>query len=158
MTAINLSLVSLPIELVHRILDNLDDLTILMSLRNVCSRLNLIIDTYHRYQTLTMLNIANLRWKSQELPRLYNLLLNNTILVTLDLAYNRIGDEDTWSLANTLKNKKTLKTLVLDLNHIGEQGTQYLADGLENNKALTTIQLGYNAIGAEGTKLLSNAL
>ncbi|CAF4428045.1 unnamed protein product, partial [Rotaria magnacalcarata] len=50
MTAINLSLVSLPIELVYRILDNLDDLTILMSLRNVCSRLNLIIDTYHRYQ------------------------------------------------------------------------------------------------------------
>ena len=47
---VTLSLLTLPIELVYRILDNLDELTILISARNVCTRLNLIIDTYHRYK------------------------------------------------------------------------------------------------------------
>ncbi len=45
-----LSLHTLPVELVYCILDNLDQLTILLSLRNVCARLNDITDTYHRYQ------------------------------------------------------------------------------------------------------------
>jgi hypothetical protein len=44
-----LSLLTLPVEIVYRILDNLDELTILCSVRNVCTRLNLITDTYRRY-------------------------------------------------------------------------------------------------------------
>jgi hypothetical protein len=46
------SLHSLPVELVYRILDNLDDKTILISCRDVCTRLNEITDTYHRYQVI----------------------------------------------------------------------------------------------------------
>ncbi len=45
-----LSLLTLPVELVYRILDNLDEVTILLSFRNVCTRLNIIVDTYYRYQ------------------------------------------------------------------------------------------------------------
>jgi hypothetical protein len=44
------SLITLPIELVYRILDNLNGLTILFSVRNVCTRLNAIIDTYNERQ------------------------------------------------------------------------------------------------------------
>ncbi len=44
------NLLQLPVELLHRILDNLDELTILLSMRNVCIRLNAITDAYHRYQ------------------------------------------------------------------------------------------------------------
>jgi len=44
------SLHTLPAELVHCILDNLDQLTILFSIRNVCMRLNAITDNYYRYQ------------------------------------------------------------------------------------------------------------
>ncbi|CAF4246179.1 unnamed protein product, partial [Adineta steineri] len=44
------SLVTLPIELVYRILDNLEQSTIVFSMRNVCTRLNSTIDTYYRYQ------------------------------------------------------------------------------------------------------------
>jgi hypothetical protein len=40
----------LPVELVYRILDNLDQLTIILSCRNVCTRLNAITDTYRRYK------------------------------------------------------------------------------------------------------------
>jgi len=47
-----LSLHTLPVELVYRILDNLNDLTIFMSCRNVCTRLNAITDTYYPYQVI----------------------------------------------------------------------------------------------------------
>jgi hypothetical protein len=44
------SLLTIPVELVYRILDNLDQRTLLLSVRNVCTRLNLITDKYHRYK------------------------------------------------------------------------------------------------------------
>ncbi len=44
------SLSTLPVEIVYRILDNFDELTILCSMRDVCTRLNLIIDAYQRYK------------------------------------------------------------------------------------------------------------
>ena len=51
-TKMVLSLHTLPIHLVYRILDNLDNFTILVSCRGVCKRLNNIIDTYKRYQVI----------------------------------------------------------------------------------------------------------
>ncbi len=41
---------TLPAELVYRILDNVDETTILFSFRDVCLRLNQTIDTYDRYK------------------------------------------------------------------------------------------------------------
>ena len=51
-TKMALSLHTLPIHLVYRILDNLDNFTILVSCRGVCTRLNDITDTYKRYQVI----------------------------------------------------------------------------------------------------------
>lgn len=45
-----LNLLQLPIEIFYRIFDYLDQSTILISLCNVCQRLNAIRETYHRYQ------------------------------------------------------------------------------------------------------------
>jgi len=53
------SLLQLPVELVYRILDNLDEKSIFLSSRNVCIRLNIIIDTYHRYQVTLSLDFWN---------------------------------------------------------------------------------------------------
>ena len=47
-----LSLHTLPVEIIYRILDDLDVDNILISCRNVCQRLNDIIDTYHRYRVI----------------------------------------------------------------------------------------------------------
>jgi len=44
------SLVTLPVEIIYRILDHQTDFTIICSMRNVCQRLNRIVDSYHRYQ------------------------------------------------------------------------------------------------------------
>jgi hypothetical protein len=40
----------LPVELVYRILDQMDKWTMLCSMQNVCTRIDMILDTYHRYQ------------------------------------------------------------------------------------------------------------
>ncbi|CAF3614612.1 unnamed protein product [Rotaria socialis] len=45
-------ILSLPIELVYKILDNLDDYTILCSIRDSCKKLNDIVDVYPRYRCL----------------------------------------------------------------------------------------------------------
>ena len=44
------SFLKLPVGLVYRILDHLDQLEILFSIRNVCTRLDAITDTYYRYK------------------------------------------------------------------------------------------------------------
>lgn len=45
-----LSLHTLPVPLVYHILDHLSEIALLVSMYNVCQRLNTIIDSYHRYQ------------------------------------------------------------------------------------------------------------
>jgi hypothetical protein len=52
-----LSLHTLPVELVYRILDHLDNKSLFLSCTNICRRLNDIIDTYHRYQVIPSFNI-----------------------------------------------------------------------------------------------------
>ena len=44
------SLHTLPLELVHRILNYLDNFNIFCTMRNVCARINTIVDSYRRYQ------------------------------------------------------------------------------------------------------------
>jgi hypothetical protein len=48
----SLSRHTLPVELVYRILDHLNNKSIFLSCTNVCRRLNDIIDSYHRYQVI----------------------------------------------------------------------------------------------------------
>lgn len=45
-------LLGLPIELIYRILDWVDILTIEISVRNVCTRLRALIDTYRLFQVI----------------------------------------------------------------------------------------------------------
>ncbi len=47
---ITLSLITSPVEIIYRILDHQSDRTIICSMRNVCQRLNTIVDSYDQYQ------------------------------------------------------------------------------------------------------------
>ena len=44
------SLLILPVELVYRILDHLDDWTMSYATKNICTHINTIVDIYHRHQ------------------------------------------------------------------------------------------------------------
>ncbi|CAF0792361.1 unnamed protein product [Adineta ricciae] len=41
---------TLPVELVYRIMDHQNELTLFCSMQNICRRLNQILSTYQRYQ------------------------------------------------------------------------------------------------------------
>ncbi|CAF2163993.1 unnamed protein product, partial [Rotaria magnacalcarata] len=100
------SLLTLPIDIIYRILYQIDNFTIFCSIRGVCARVNAILVTYYRYQNLT----------------------------TLVLKHYRIGNEDVQRLSTALKNDTTLTILSLNDNGVEALGTQYLADALPNNK------------------------
>jgi hypothetical protein len=67
------SLITLPVELVYRILDKLDNFTILCSMLNVCTRINAIVNTYHRYQVNIFLQYSfiSIIWKILFTPTIY---------------------------------------------------------------------------------------
>lgn len=44
------SLHTLPVEVLYRIMNHLDDFNILCTMRNVCTRINTIMDNYRRYK------------------------------------------------------------------------------------------------------------
>jgi hypothetical protein len=44
------TLSTLPVETLHQIFDNLDGTTVLLSVRNVCQRLEAIVNNYNRYE------------------------------------------------------------------------------------------------------------
>ncbi|CAF4415995.1 unnamed protein product [Rotaria magnacalcarata] len=99
------SLLTLSVELIFRILDNLHESTILFSMHNVCAQLNTTTDAYHRYQAFTTLGLTN----------------------------NHIGADGAQRVAETLRNNTTITTLKLGGNQLGDKGAQYLAYALRNN-------------------------
>jgi len=49
-TIMSTSLHTLPVDIVYRILDHLDDTSLFISVSNICQRLNAIQNSYHRFQ------------------------------------------------------------------------------------------------------------
>ena len=45
-----LSLHTIPVEIVYRILDKLHDKALFLSAQNICQRLNAIVNSYYRFQ------------------------------------------------------------------------------------------------------------
>ena len=94
------SLLTLPVELVYRIMDHLDDLAVLCSIRNVCRRINTIVDTYYRYQV----NFSLIKYLSIRVMQ---------TLTTLNLSGKRITDRKAQQIASTLKYSKVSLGLYL---------------------------------------------
>jgi Ran GTPase-activating protein (RanGAP) involved in mRNA processing and transport len=75
-------------------------------------------------------------------------------LTTLDLGWNRIGDEGATELASMLRANATLTTLDLSGNRIGDEGATELASMLGANTTLAKLNLCSNDIDAAGDVLL----
>ncbi|CAF1258628.1 unnamed protein product [Rotaria sp. Silwood1] len=124
------SFLTLPVELIYRILDNLDIFTILCSIFNVSTRINQIVDSYRQHKTTN----------------------------TLQSLGNPLDPQTIYYLVNILQHDKTLRTLYLGYNAISDEGTQYLANVLHHNTSLTTLNLWGNGISSIGARHLANAL
>ncbi|CAF1086309.1 unnamed protein product [Adineta steineri] len=108
---------TLPVELVYRILDHQSDFTMLCSMRNATTTLNLYND-----------RIGNVGAQS-----LGDALPHNTALTTLHLGCNLIGNVGAQSLGDGLRHNTTLTTLDLRNNHIRDIGAQSLSVALRYN-------------------------
>jgi len=75
----SLSLHTLPLEIIYHILDKLDDKSLFLSMRNVCQHLNLIIDSYHRYQITTTFELTQEQIDSEAVKNLARILHTNTV-------------------------------------------------------------------------------
>jgi hypothetical protein len=89
------SLLTLPVELVYRILNSLDDFNIFCTMRDVCTHTNTIMNNYRRYkvkfsafslifflyftQTLTTLQLCNTKMDLQGIIQLANTLKQNKV-------------------------------------------------------------------------------
>ena len=82
----------------------------------------------------------------------------NTVLTTLYLSNNSIGDEGSKAIAEALKDNTVLTTLHLVKNSIGDDGAKAIVEALKVNTFLTTLDLGDNQTGDDQAKAISEAL
>ena len=82
----------------------------------------------------------------------------NTTLTALNLSNNKIGYKGAVSIGQGLENNTTLTMLYLLLNKIGNEGAVSIGQGLANNKTLTTLDLSSNEIGNEGAVSIGQGL
>ena len=85
------SLNMLPIELVYRIVDHLNHFEMVFAVRNICTRLNELVNTYHRYQVSIILASS-----SSTVVRSLgsNLSSDSQATTTFKGRWDQIGDED----------------------------------------------------------------
>jgi hypothetical protein len=158
------SLLTLPIEMVYRILDNLDNKTILLSCRNVCTRLNDITDTYYRYKVI----IDFLLWSS--IPLIFRARVGWWVRVRVEIRFHALCQLcRLWLFSHYFGNKinfrkanrihwihssilikpfihylpQTFTTLDLSAETIDPQGMKHLAIALEQNK-VTLLHIRFN--------------
>ena len=77
---------------------------------------------------------------------------------TLNLWWNRIGDDGAILLASAIKMFPNLQRIALGLNHIGDKGAKALADSLNNHRYLKTLDLSANRIGNIGAKHIGKCI
>lgn len=84
--------------------------------------------------------------------------LKSTMVQTLGLAQNAIGDDGAKALAELLSNSGTLQRLAIGINSIGDEGAVALAAALENNSVLNRLYLQRNDVGEAGANALIAAV
>ncbi|CAF4062427.1 unnamed protein product, partial [Rotaria magnacalcarata] len=134
------SLLELPIELVYRIMDCLDQLTILCSMRDVCMRLNTIIEIYNRNkETFSTLDVKRQQIGAIGGRYFFDALRTNTTITTLCWHQNTIEARGTQHLAHTLLDDMNTKTINLDDYNIAPLRAEQLADALQTNTVIINL-------------------
>ncbi|CAF1268964.1 unnamed protein product [Adineta steineri] len=130
------SLITVPIELIYCIMDNLDTEALFRSLRDVSTRTNAIMDTYERYKTLTTLHTPAINIGDEGAMYLAEALSFNETLTELKLGYNKISNQGAQYFANALKENTTLKLLELYSNNIDHAGELHFTEALGVNNVV----------------------
>lgn len=101
---------------------------------------------------------SNASLGAEQVALLAGALAHNSILTTLSLRGNLIGDISMASLGAALATMPALSALCLDSNRVGPYGAAHVADVLRTNSSLKSLSLYENAIGDSGASALAHAL
>jgi hypothetical protein len=82
----------------------------------------------------------------------------NALLTSVDLRNNCIGDDGAKAIAEALKVTAVVTILNLSSNKIGDEGAIAIAEALKVTAVLNELGLGNNNIGDEGAKAIAEAL
>jgi Ran GTPase-activating protein (RanGAP) involved in mRNA processing and transport len=106
---------------------------------------------------LQKLNISNNYIGPKELEILAKILVNNTTLISLNLANNNIINKGIIYLVEMLSsmNNQILQELIISNNCIEQKGAIEIAKVIHNCTSLTSLDLSNNCIGHEGFMCLS---
>jgi len=85
-------------------------------------------------------------------------LRENSLLETLDISRNCIGDPGTTAIAAALKMNTRLETLEMGSNGLSVHGVECLGNALKHNRMLRVLEISYNGFGNDGAEMLSRSL
>jgi Ran GTPase-activating protein (RanGAP) involved in mRNA processing and transport len=111
--------------------------------------------------SITHLNLEECGIESEGAKALAQALAINpkTMIGTLNLSYNAVGEKGAAALATCLEDCRTLTLLHLSYASLGPEGAFHIAQALENPKSpLEYLTLSGNAFKDEGVVRLANAL
>ena len=128
------------------------------SMANVDSLASVLKD--HPKCTLIELYMEGCHISSESAVKLAAALCENTILRSLNLTNNPIGEhvEGVTAVAKMLAENKTLTNLYLRICHISSEGAVELAAALNKNSTLKSLYLDHNLIGVKGASSMSDML
>jgi len=125
---------------------------------DVCARgAEAIFHILHRSPELKYLYLSHNNLGNSGVAQLFNAASRR--LDVCQLADNQIDHIGTRVIADVLLSEQSvLKTLVLDSNNLGDAGAISIAEGLKRNKSVTKLDLRHNRIGRMGMLALLEAL
>jgi hypothetical protein len=82
------SFITLSVELVYRILDKMDGCTMLCSMQSVCTRIDTILHTYHRYQVNFFFNLMSHLYHLESIIHSYTLYIISVAFFLSILKYS----------------------------------------------------------------------
>ena len=106
--------------------------------------------------TLTMLDLGDSAMTDTGAEKLATLIEANTGIQTLSLTGNKSVGVSGWlAVADALRSNTVIRTLSLDYNDLGNAGAAVMASALASNNSVESLDLEGNKIGNEGgNKLL----
>jgi len=135
-----ISLNTIPVEFVYRILDELDDFDVLCSMRNVCIRLDKIIENYPRYQTLKTCEISGEKLHNLPAKNIVYAMQNNTVIENIDSIISYVSP---FLFLSRLQITTTLElrhpwSLNEDYDFSENLSIQYLSQSLKTNSVCSS--------------------
>ena len=110
------------------------------------------------FSVVTTLHLRGNKLGDREARVLCDALTPNKTVTYLDISVNELSDKGGAALAGLLETTATIKELNLAWNNLRSKGCTHLSHALQANGALEVLNIGWNGLGDEGMVALGEAL